>query len=124
MSSPAQTFNESPYFRYIIPVGLKIGQANLFRKYFKGSFSPVSQFLPLNLIQVLNTSDQLVRLKLLNSDIQKWVAGGQAMEITDIKFVGFEIENLDSLNPTDGKIEIIIRRELTLRETLIMLLEK
>jgi len=124
MNNAVRNFNESPYFRFIIPVGLEIGQAKLYRKYFKETSSPESQFLPFNLIEILNMSDQLVRLKLLDSDIEKWVAGGQSMEVTDIKFVGFEVENIDPINPTDGKIEIVIKRELTLRETLIMLLEK
>lgn len=121
MTSLSKIFNESPYYRYVIAVGLEPGKT--FRKYFPNSGLIESTFLPFNIINVLNGGTQPIRLTFLNSNLNKSINPAETLNAENISFVGFIIQNVGSV-ATDEKIEIIIRRELTVREVLIKLYEK
>lgn len=107
---PDFNFNESPYFRYTIPIGLEPDA--IYPMNYVNSELEEARFLPMNSIFLNNIGAQIGELQLFTSQLKKDILGGQSLKLSDVEFVGWNYKNTDTV-ATTKKIEILVRREIT-----------
>lgn len=119
MAKEKGRYPESPPFRYTISSGLAAGG----KKNFNLAEGETKKYIPFNVIEIYNASEQKIRLGINSDEIVRDIPESSIVSLEFDAIYDFSIENIDSLSTTDD-INITVEKKLTERLLLKLIARK